>query len=129
MKRMCSIVVMGLALASGVLLAHGEKGPHGGQMLLVGTHRFEMVPGATTFSVYVFDMKKKALPLTGMTGAATVHSDNDKKTDEVPLVVDGDHFVGKLNLKLLKKDVEVHAKIKVDGKENTIAFEYPWTPE
>lgn len=128
MKRLGWILMVALAVGSAPVLAHGEKGPHGGQMLLVGTHRFEMVPGAGSFSVYVMDMKKNLLPLKGITGAATVHSDNDKKTDEVPLVVEGDHFVGKFDLKKLK-EAEVHTKIKIDGKETTIAFEYPWSPE
>lgn len=128
MKRLVGTVVVAMVMMGTLAVAHGEKGPHGGQMLLVGTHRFEMVPGAGSFSVYVLDMKRQMLPPKDMTGAATVHSDNDKKTDEVPLVVDGDHFLGKFDLKKLK-EAEVHVTIKVDGKDSKIAFEYPWVPE
>jgi hypothetical protein len=70
------------------------------------------------------DMKKHVLPLKGVSGSATVHSNNDKNTNEVPLAVEGDHLVGKLDLKKIGK-AEVHAKITVDGKEAMMAFEYP----
>ena len=70
------------------------------------------------------DIKKRVLPLQAVSGWATIHSNNDKNTNEVPLVVEGDHLLGKLDLKKLGK-AEVHVKIKVDGKEATMAFEYP----
>ena len=124
MKRFLLIAFIGLLLIPTMALAHGKKGPHGGQMLLVGSHRFEMVVGASNFTIYVMNMKKQILPLQAVSGSATIHSNNDKDTNEVPLAVEGDHLVGKMDLKKLGK-AEVHAKIKVDGKEATMAFEYP----
>jgi hypothetical protein len=124
MKRFVWVVFIGLLMVPAMAFAHGAKGPHGGQMLLSGSHRFEMVVGASNFTIYVMDMKKQVLPLQAVSGSATVHSNNDKDTNDVPLVVEGDHLVGKLDLKKLGK-AEVHAKIKVDGKEATMAFEYP----
>lgn len=124
MKRFFWIVFIGLLMIPAIAVAHGQKGPHGGQMLLVGSHRFEMVVGASNFTIYVMDMKKRVLPLQAVSGSATIHSNNDKNTNEVPLVVEGDHLVGKLDLKKLGTS-EVHAKIKVDGTEATMAFEYP----
>lgn len=124
MRKFFWIALVGLFMVAPLAVAHGQKGPHGGQMLLSGAHRFEMVVGASDFRIYVMSMKKQVLPLHGVTGSVTVHSNNDKKTDEVHLDVEGDHLVGKLNLKKLGK-AEVHAKIKVDGKEATMAFEYP----
>ena len=124
MKHFFWMTFIGLLMISPMVLAHGVKGPHGGQMLLAGSHRFEMVVGASNFTIYVMDMKKRVLPLQAVSGSATVHSNNDKNTNEVPLVVEGDHLVGKLDLKKLGK-AEVHAKITVDGKEATVAFEYP----
>lgn len=124
MKRSVWVVLIGLLMIPAMAFAHGSKGPHGGQMLLAGAHRFEMVVGASNFSIYVMNLKKQVLPLQAVSGSATVHSNNDKDTNEVPLVVEGDHLVGKLDLKKLGK-AEVHAKIKVDGREATMAFEYP----
>ena len=124
MKRFLLIAFIGLLLIPTMALAHGKKGPHGGQMLLVGSHRFEMVVGASNFTIYVMNMKKQILPLQAVSGSATIHSNNDKDTNEVPLAVEGDHLVGKMDLKKLGK-AEVHAKITVDGKEATVAFEYP----
>jgi hypothetical protein len=83
-----------------------------------------MVVGGSNFKIYVMSMKKQVLPLEGVSGSATVHSNNDKDSNEMPLVVEGDHLVGKLDLKKLGK-AEVHAKITVDGKEAMMAFEYP----
>ncbi len=124
MKLFVWFAFIGLLMIPSVALAHGEKGPHGGQMFLVGSHRFEMVVGASNFNIYVMDMKKNVLPLQAVSGSATIHSNDDKNTNEVPLVVEGDHLVGKLDLKKLGK-AEVHATIKVDGKEAKMAFEYP----
>jgi uncharacterized Zn-binding protein involved in type VI secretion len=124
MKRLFWIAFVGLLMVGPPALAHGEKGPHKGQMLLVGTHRFEMVVGDSSFVIYVMDMKKRVLPLKGVTGSVEIHSDNDKTANKVPLAVEGDHLVGKFDLKKLKT-AEVHAKIMVDGKDATVAFEYP----
>lgn len=124
MKKFIWIMFVPLLIVPSLAFAHGQKGPHGGQMLLAGSHRFEMVVGASSFNIYVMSMKKQLLPLQNVSGSSTIHSNNDKDTKEVPLVVEGDHLVGKLDLKRLGK-AEVHAKIKVDGKEATMAFEYP----
>ena len=124
MKRFVWVVFIGLLMVPAMAFAHGAKGPHGGQMLLAGSHRFEMVVGSSNFTIYVMDMKKHVLPLKDVSGSATVHSNNDKNTNEVPLAVEGDHLVGKLDLRKVGK-AEVHAKITVDGKEAMMAFEYP----
>ena len=124
MKPFVWIAFIGLLMIPPKALSHGEKGPHGGQMLLVGSHRFEMVVGASNFTIYVMDMKMRIVPLQAVNGSATIHSNNDKNTNEVPLVVEGDHRVGKLDIKKPGK-AEVHATIKVDGKEAKMAFEYP----
>lgn len=124
MKRLFWIAFVALFITGPAVFAYGVKGPHGGQMLLVGTHRFEMVVGQSSFTIYVMDMKKKVLPLKGITGSVEIHSDNDKTTNKVTLAVEGDHLVGKFDLKKLKT-AEVHAKIMVDGKEATVTFEYP----
>jgi hypothetical protein len=105
-------------------LAHGQKGPHGGQMLLSGAHRFELVVHDANFDVYVLSMKKQVLPLKGVSGSAIVHSNNDKKADNVSLSVSGDHLVGNIDLKKLGK-AEVHVSLVVEGKEAKMAFEYP----
>ena len=124
MKRLFWIVFIGLLILAPAVSAHGEKGPHGGQMFLVGSHRFEMVVGASNFAIYVMDMRRRVLPLKGVSGSTEIHSNNDKTTNKVPLAIEGDHLVGQLDLKKLG-EAEVHAKIMVDGKEATIAFEYP----
>lgn len=125
MKRMFWIAFVGLLIINPAVFAAGEKGPHKGQMLLQGTHRFELVVGASDFSIYVMDMKRQPLPLKGVTGSATIHWNDDKNSKDVPLVAEKDHLVGKMDLKKLGK-AEVHAKIVVDGKEVTVGpFEYP----
>jgi hypothetical protein len=124
MKRVIGISLLAVIAVSVPLLAHGQKGPHGGQMILSGSHRFEMVVGDSQFEIYVINLKKQVLPLTGVSGSATIHSNNDKKTDNVSLTVSGDHLVGDMNIKKLRK-AEVHVKIVVDGKEAAVAFEYP----
>lgn len=124
MKRLFWIAFVGLLIIGPAVFAHGEKGPRGGQMLLVGAHRFEMVVGDSTFAIYVMDMRKRVLPLKGISGSATIHWNNDKNTNDVALVVEGDHLLGKVDIKKLK-EAEVHTKIVVDGKEATMAFEYP----
>ena len=122
MKRTFWIMFAALLMFAPVALAHGEKGPHGGQMFLVGSHRFEMVVRASDFAIYVMDMRRRVLPLKGVTGSTKIH--NDKTTNNVPLAVEGDHLVGNLDLKKFG-EADVDAKITVDGKEATIAFEYP----
>ena len=124
MKRIIGISLFAIIALSLPLLAAGQKGPHGGQIVLSGSHRFEMVVGDTHFETYVMNLKKQVLPLKGVTGTATIHSDNDKKTDNVSLTVSGDHLVGNINIKKLGK-AEVHLKIVVDGKEAAIEFQYP----
>ena len=118
------LTVLGLLLPV-IALAHGKKGPHGGQMLLVGNHRYEMVVKDSTFEIHVMSLKKsEVVDLKGVTGSATIHSDNDRHTDEVALAINGDHLDGNANLAKLR-EAEVHVKIKIEGKEVTMAFEYP----
>lgn len=124
MKRIIGISLFAVIALSLPLLAAGQKGPHGGQMLLSGSHRFEMVVRDSDFEIYVMNLKRQVLPLKGVTGTATIHSNNDKKTDNVSLTVSGDHLAGDLNIKKLGK-AEVHLKIVVDGKEAAVDFEYP----
>lgn len=124
MKRIIGISLLATIALSLPLVAAGRRGPHGGQMALSGSHRFEMVVRDSQFEVYVLNMKKQVLPLKGVSGSATIHSNNDKKTDNVGLNVSGDHLVGDLNIKKLGK-AEVHLKIVVDGKEAAVTFEYP----
>jgi hypothetical protein len=124
MKRLAWMSLAVVLLVPQFAFAHGQKGPHGGQMLLSGPHRFEMVVKETTFEIYVLNLKRQVLPLKGITGSAIVHSDNDKRADNVALSVSGDHLVGNADLKKLGK-AEVHASIVVDGKEAKVAFEFP----
>jgi hypothetical protein len=124
MKRIISISLFMVIALSLPLLAASQKGPHGGQIVLSGSHRFEMVVGDSQFEIYVMNLKKQVLPLKGVTGAAIIHSNNDKKTDKVSLIVSGDHLVGNIDIKKLGK-AEVHLKIVVDGKEAAFEFQYP----
>ena len=124
MKRSLWMFLVMLLLVPTLAFAHGQKGPHGGQMLLSGAHRFELVVHDTNFEVYVLSMKKQVLPLTGVTGSAVIHSDNDKKADNVALSVSGDHLLGNFNLKKLGK-AEVHVTLMVDKREAKVAFEFP----
>ena len=94
MRRLLRIYLAFLLLVPTFAFAHGQKGPHGGQMLLSGAHRFEMVVHDANFEIYVLSLKKKVLPLNGVSGSAIIHSNNDKKTDSVSLSVSGDHLVG-----------------------------------
>ena len=73
MKRLFWIVFFALLIMAPTTSARGEKGPHGGEMLLVGSQRFEMVVAASTFAIYVMDMKKQVLPLKGVSGSALIH--------------------------------------------------------
>ena len=124
MKRLYWIVLVTLLMISHGAVAQRQKGPHGGQMALVGSHRFELVVGASNFSIYVMDINRKVLPLKGITGSALIHWNNDKNSATVPLVVEDDHLLGKMDLKKLG-NAEVHGTIVIDGKQSTMAFEYP----
>lgn len=124
MKRLLWISLAVVLLMPQLALARGQKGPHGGQMLLSGAHRFEMVVHESNFEIYVLNLKKKIIPPKGVTGSAVVHSNNDKKTDNVSLSISGDHLVGNIDLKKLGK-AEIHVNLVMDGKEAKMAFEYP----
>lgn len=125
MKRASLLVLLLTLILPVAAVAHGKKGPHGGQMLLVGNHRYEMVVKESTFEILVMSLKKsQSVDLKGVTGSATIHSNGDKRTDEVALAVNGDHLEGHANLAKLG-EAEVHVKIKIEGKEATMAFEYP----
>ncbi|MEO8505076.1 MAG: hypothetical protein ABI609_14345 [Acidobacteriota bacterium] len=125
MRQAGILLVLAALIAPTAALAHGKPGSHGGQMLLAGSHRFELIAKETTFEIYISSLKKEPITdLSTVTGSATIHSNNDKRTDDVALAANGDHLEGKANLNALSP-AEIHVKITVGGTQATMAFEYP----
>lgn len=105
--------ILGLALAgtlglAGPVLAQGT-GPNGGMLSGSKDHEVELVASPTAITVYVLDHGKVESP-KGVTVRAVVQ--DGAKTETVPLTVEGDKLVGKLNAPLGKG-----ARVVISGKD------------
>ena len=100
MKRL-SIVLLLAAIASGVA-AQTQKGPNGGDVIVVEGHPVEFVSNGPEIAFYILDEESKPVSTAGLTGRAVVQDAG--KTTAVNLSgAEPNKFVGQLQMPLGSK--------------------------
>ena len=64
------LLISALLIASGVVSAHDDKGPHGGQITDAGSYHVELVVKSAVVDVFVSDANEKPVAATGYRGTA-----------------------------------------------------------
>ena len=102
---------------------HAHTAPHGGIVVTVGDHHFELVAEAKQFSVYVLDSHEAGMSIAGMTAHADILAKGKPKSS-VDLTVAGDHFVGAQALDPVGPTTLI-ITVKSAGKSLIGRFKYP----
>ncbi len=80
MEALWSYLLAAMLFAGGGAVAHDDalrdaaRGPHGGQLRMAGSYRFELVTSTEALSVYVTDHAGAKVATKGVTGSATIMS-------------------------------------------------------
>ena len=101
---------------------HQEKGPHAGEIVMVGSYHYEMLVKPAEIDLYVLDKKLQTLPLKGIEGSLQLQLANNVNK-EIPLIPVGDYFKAAVDLGAVKSFIAV-ATLKIDGKENVGRFRH-----
>lgn len=122
MKKIKSIAMTALLLLAGATIsyAHGDKGPHGGQMVTTGNYSVELLNKDGEVSVYLLDAFEKPISNKNVTGTITLKF-ADKTSESVKLTSKGDDGFSVSNNRastFLACDVI----LKVNGKTVTANF-------
>ena len=91
MKKIKSIAMMALLLFAGATIsyAHGDKGPHGGQIVASGNYYVELLNKEGKITVYLLDANEKTMGNKSITGKAVLQF-ADKTSATIKLTPNGD---------------------------------------
>ena len=122
MKKIKSIAMIALLLLAGATIsyAHGDKGPHGGQMVASGNYYVELLNKEGKVTVYLLDANEKTMGNKGITGSVVIQF-TDKTNATVKLIANGDDKFNADNDKA-SAFTSCVVTIKVNGKTITANF-------